>query len=194
MPSIFHDYWLLLLLFLISLIFWEARLIHSSLPVNILAEQKGGIFTVITSSRRFNSHLGVRILTQIPLTQVIRTFTRTHRVIIIVLLIVRWNYCLAFVSLQDCNVSALLNSLPCISHNRYPFARNELGRLHTVLSYAALSCHAWCSKLLGLLLGCASVNWDVLKYPQVLSRFYLLSWMGLHSSINRVCLILLLVS
>ena len=121
--------------------------------VDILSEQEGRIFTVIANSCCFNGHLGMSILTQIPLAHIMSTIAYS---VIIVLLIFGWNH--SIIILQDCNVSALLNCLPTFSHYRYSFARDELRCLRTILSYSTLSRHTGCPKLLGLLLRRISVS------------------------------------
>ena len=94
---------------------------------------------VIASSCCFNGHLGISILAYISLAHVVCTLTHC---VIIVLLILVWNHS---ISLQDCNVSYLLNRLPIFSVYGHSFARYELRCLHTVLSYASLSLHTRCS-------------------------------------------------
>ena len=78
MPPVFDDYWFH---FLISLIIWEARLVHRNLSVNILSKQKAGISNICC----FNGHLRNSILAWIPLAHVICAFAR--RVIIVQLIV-----------------------------------------------------------------------------------------------------------
>lgn len=78
MPPVFHNYWIH---FLIPLIIWEARLVHRTLSVNILSEQKAWITNICC----FNGHLRNSILAWIPLAHVICAFAR--RVIIVQLIV-----------------------------------------------------------------------------------------------------------